>query len=197
MTVRGVDPAVVGGGTALGAAVLTVSVAAAGDSPPLVWCRLGLLALVVAAAAVLDEPAAAVVDAAPRTRRRRTVDRLPVLALAVGVWAAGVGALELRVPATPGAALLVEGVGALAVAVAMAAVLRRLGRPEPGEQVATGLGAALLALLLFEPPGWWPAPFFPDSDGWHASTWLWAVLAVGAAGLVVLASADPARRLRR
>ena len=89
--------------------------------------------------------------------------------------------------------MLIEGAGVLAVAVASAAVLRRAGRIEPGEIVASVLGAAMLAVLIFNPPPR-SVPIFPGSDGWAASTALWASLAAAAAMLVVAASRDPYRR---
>jgi hypothetical protein len=185
----------VGGGSALGAAILAACLVLAGDDPPLVPLRLALAALAAAAAYVLDEPAAGAVDAVPRTRRRRTGDRIPAVAFPTGVWVAGIAAMELRVPSTPAVGLLVEGVGAVAIAVALAAVLRSPGRAEPGDVVASTVGVVILAGVVLDPPLWWPVPPFPVVAGWAGSTALRAALTVAAAA-VVAASRDPYRRTR-
>lgn len=193
MTLRGVSWPAVLGGSAFGAGILAVCVAFAADGPPLLYVRLSLVALAAAAAFVLDEPAAAAVDAVPATRRGRTAVRATAVALPLAVWTAGILALERRNSATAVGALLVEGAGVLAVAVALSAILRLTGRAEPGEIVASVLGASVLAVLIFNP---WlgSVPLFPVGDGWAASTALWSCLAVAAMMLVVAASRDPYRR---
>jgi hypothetical protein len=193
VTLRGVDWAAVAVGSAAGAAILIGCVVFAADGPPLGYVRLALVALTAAGAFVLDEPAAAAVDAAPCTRLRRTAARSTAVMLPFAIWVGGVLALGQRSAVTPVGALLVEGAGVLAVAVASAAVLRRAGRIEPGEIVASVLGAAMLAVLIFNPPPR-SVPIFPGSDGWAASTALWASLAAAAVMLVVTASRDPYRR---
>jgi len=193
VTLRGVDWAVVLGGSAIGIAILAGCVAFANDGPPLPQVRLALVALAAAAAFVLDEPAAGAVDAVPNTRRRRTAARTTAIALPLAVWILGVLALEQRNAVTPAGALLVEGAGVLAVAMAVAAVLRLVGRAEPGEIVASVLGAAMLGVIIFNPPPH-SVPLFPIDDGWAASTTLWTCLAVAATILVTAASGDPYRR---
>jgi hypothetical protein len=195
VTVRGVDGLAVLGGSTAGAAILIGCVSFAADGPPLVYVRLALVALAAAAAFVLDEPAAAAVDAVPATRRRRTVARVTVVLVPFAVWAVGITALEWRNAATPVGALLVEGAGVLAVAVAAAASLRLAGRSEPGEVVSAALGAALLAVVIFDPPPR-SVPPFPLGDGWAASTVLWASVLAVAAGVVTASSRDPYRRHR-
>jgi len=193
VSLRGVDRAPVLGGSTLGAVILAGCIPFADDGPPFGFVRLALVALAAAAAFVLDEPAAAAVDAVPRSRGRRTAARNTAVVLPLAVWAGGVLALDQRNAVTPVAALLVEGAGVLAVAVAMSAVLRLAGRIEPGEIVASVLGAALLAVTIFNPPPR-SVPIFPIYDGWAASTALWSCLAVAAATLVVAAFRDPYRR---
>lgn len=192
MTLRGVDWAVVLGGSAIGAAILAGCVVFAEDGPPLPQVRLALISLVAAAAFVLDEPAAATVDAMPNTRRRRTAARTTAVALPLAVWVLGVLALELRTAVTPAGGLLVEGAGVLAVAVAAAAVLRLVGRADPGEAVATVLGAGMLGVIIFNPPPR-SVPIFPIDHGWAASTTLWVGLTAAAVILVLFASRDPYR----
>lgn len=184
-----------GGGSALGAVILTACVAFAADGTPLVFARLALVALAAAAAFVLDEPAAAAVDAVPRTRRRRTGARATVVALPFAVWTGGVLALKLRNSGTPAAALLIEGAGVLALALALAAALRRWGRNEPGDVVASAVGATILALLLFNPFSRW-VPLFPVADRWVLSSACWGALTVAAMGIAVTASGDPFRNSR-
>jgi hypothetical protein len=191
---RGVDRAVVVGGSAVAAVLLAGCVAAAVGGPPYGFVRLALILLVATGAFVLDEPAAAAVDAAPWSRLRRTAARLPALGVPLGVWVAGVGALELRNGATAAGALLVEGVGALALGLALAAGLRLAGRPAPGEWVATILGVGLLGLLVIDPP--LPVTPFPDRDGWSASAVLWSLVVVVSAVVVAGASREPYRRSR-
>jgi len=186
---RGVDWRGVLGASALGATVLLLCVALPTDGLPLTYVRLSLIALAGATAFVLDEPAAAVVDAVPVTRRHRTAVRLIATLVPLGTWTVGVLALASRHPGTPVRGLLVEGVGALAVALAGAAVWRLTGNREPGEVVATVLGATLLGVLLFDPPPH-AVPVFPVHDGWAASTLLWAGLGAAAGIAVVAASAD-------
>lgn len=198
MSPRGVDWSAVLGGSMFGAAILTGCVLAATDGPPLGFVRLALLALAVAAAFILDEPAAAAVDAVPSTRRHRTADRAAAAVLPFAAWVAGVLALELRNAVAEAGALIVEGAGLIAVAVALAAVVRWAGHVEPGEIAASVLGPAVLAVLVLHPPPR-SVPIFPMVDGWAASTALWSVMAWAAAMIVVATSADlycPRRRLR-
>lgn len=193
MTLRGLNWAVVLGGSAVGAGILAGCLAYAADGPPLLYVRLALVALAAAAAFVLDEPAAAAVDAVPVTRRSRTAARATAVALPLAVWTTGVLALERRNSVTAAGALLVEGAGVLTVAVALSAILRLTGRDEPGEVVASVLGASMLAVLIFNPsPG--SVHLFPDGDGWAASTALWASLMSASVMLVIAASRDPYRR---
>lgn len=194
MTLRGVDWAVVLGGSAAGAAILAGCVAFGEDGPPLTYARLGLAVLAAAAAFVLDEPAAAAVDAVPATRRRRTVARTIAAGVPLAVWAVGAVALHWRNPSTPLAALLVEGAGVVAVAVAASAALRSAGWAEPGEAVAPAVAAAVLAALIFQPPPR-SVPAFPVADGWAASTALWATVLVVSTVVLVGGSADPFHRV--
>jgi hypothetical protein len=193
---RGVDRRVIGGGCLLGAALLIICVALAEESPLLMLLRLALVSLAAVAAFVLDEPAAAAVDAVPRTLRRRTGNRAVVLGLPLVLWTAGIAAVEWRTPAIPATGLLVEGMGVLAVTVALAAVLRSGGRAEPGEVTAAAVGGGILTLVVFDVPSWWPVPIFPADEGWSASTVLWGLLSVTSAMVAVGASREPYRLSR-
>lgn len=193
MTLRGVNWAALLGGSAFGAGILAGCFAYAADGPPLMYVRLALVALAAAAAFVLDEPAAAAVDAVPVTRRGRTAIRATAVALPFAVWTAGILGLERRNSVTAVGALLVEGAGVLAVAVALSAIVRLTGRAEPGEIVASVLGASILAVLIFN-PSTGVVRLFPVGDGWVASTALWSSFAVAAVMLVIAVSRDPYRR---
>jgi hypothetical protein len=192
MTIRGIDWVTVGAGTALGAVLLAGCVAFAHGQVPLPYARAALAALAGASAFVLDDPAAEVADAAPTPRQRRTTARCLVVVLPLTVWAGGVLALDMRVPATPVRALLVQGTGTLAIALAAAAVLRAAGRTTPGELAATAVGAAVLAAGVTH-LGLGPVVLFPLGDLPPASTTLWATAAALAALLVNWTSRDPYR----
>lgn len=183
-------------GSALCLAILATCAVVAADDPPLVPIRLALVPLVVATAFVLDEPAAAAVDAVPRSRRRRTGQRVTAVVVPAVAWVAGVAAVEFRAPSTPAIGLVVEGVGVVACTMALAAVLRVAGWAEPGEVVASSVGATILGLLVLDPPLWWPAPPFPVATGWAGSTAVWAALTVVSSAVVVGASRDPYRSVR-
>jgi hypothetical protein len=193
VTLRGVDWAVVLAGSVVGAAILGGCAAFGADGPSLRFVRLALITLVGAAAFVLDEPAGAAVDAVPTTRLRRTAVRSSVVALPLAMWTAGVLSLEKRNAVTEAGALLVEGAGVLAFAVALAAFLRLAGRNEPGEVVASALGAALLAVLIID-PSMRSVQLFPADEGWGASSALWGSVAAVAVVIVIVASRDPYRR---
>jgi hypothetical protein len=190
--VRGVDRTALLGASAVGAAVLAGCVVVGDDGPPYAFVRLGLLALLVGAACVVDEPAAAAVDAAPATLRRRTVERVAAAAIPLAVWALGVAGLEARNAVTPVAGLLVEGLGVLVVAVAASTALRAAGRTQPGDAVTAGFGGALLAVLVLDPP-LQSLPLFPTGEAWAASTALWASLVGAAAVVAAVATREPYR----
>jgi hypothetical protein len=184
---RGVDWVAVLFGSTLGALILAGSVTFARAVPPFGYLRLGLLALAAGAAFVLDEPAAAAVDAVPRTRRNRTATRIAVVLLPLTIWAGGIEALGARVAAVPVGALLVEGGGVLALAVALAAFLQATGRSEPGEVVSAVMCTWVLAMLVFDPPH---LAAFPLGGDWTTSTALWGVVTIAGALLTVATSRD-------
>lgn len=196
MTLRGIDWAVVLGASGCGAAILLGCLVFTGDTPPLGYLRLALLALVATSAFILDEPAAAAVDATPTPLTRRTALRATALTVPVAIWVLGLLAVEQRTASTPVLALLVEGTGAMAVAVALAACLRMAGNDEPGEVIASVCGAAILAILLLNPlpPS---VPVFPVTEGWAASSALWASLTLTSVVVTVSVSRDRPYRQRR
>ncbi|MEP6629970.1 MAG: hypothetical protein ABJA89_05835 [Lapillicoccus sp.] len=196
MTLRGIDWAVVLGASGAGAAILLGCLVFTGETPPLGYLRLALLALVAASAFILDEPAAAVVDATPTPLTRRTALRATALTAPVTIWVLGVLAVEQRTASTPALALLVEGTGVMAVAVALAACLRRAGNDEPGELIASVCGAAILAILLLNPLHQ-SVPVFPVAEGWAASSALWASLTLTSVVVTISVSRERTHRQRR
>ena len=68
-----------------------------------------------------------------------------------------------------------------------------LGMQTDPSWFASVLGAAMLAVLIFNPPPR-SVPLFPVGAGWAASSVFWGCLAVAAVMLVVAASRDPYRR---
>jgi hypothetical protein len=196
MTLRGIDWAVVLGASGCGAAILLGCLLFTGDTPPFGYLRLALVALAAASAFILDEPAAAAVDATPIPLTRRTALRATALAVPVTIWILGVLAVEQRTPSTPALALLVEGAGVIAVAVALAASLRRVGNDEPGDVIASVCGAAILAILLLNPL-LVSVPVFPIAEGWAASSALWASLTLTSVVVTISVSRERLHRQRR
>jgi hypothetical protein len=183
---------VITGACLLGAIILGAAITQPGTD--LAWhlLRLALTALAAAAAFVLDEAAAAAVDATPRSRSRHTAQRLLGTLVPATVWLAGVAVLEHRNQATPAAGLLLEGVGALSLAVAVAACLRRAGWATPGETASTAVAVTLVALTAFDPfPG--TVPVFPTVTHWHASGLLWLAITAAASATIVVASRQQRR----
>jgi hypothetical protein len=180
------------GACLLGAVILGAAITQPGTD--LAWhlLRLALTALAAAAAFVLDEAAAAAVDATPRSPGRRTAQRLPGTLVPGTVWLAGIAVLEHRDQTTPAVGLLLEGVGALSFAVAVAACLRRAGWATPGETASTAVAVVLVALMAFDPlPG--TVPVFPTVTHWQASGLLWLAVAAAASATIVATSRQQRR----
>ncbi len=157
--------------------------------PQQLWQLTGVAAALAGATAacLFDEPAAAIVDTLPRPRWWRTAARLlPVAALLV-LW---VTAASLVDPAGIGRSdvLLLQGVGAVLLGVALSTWLRRSGRPSPGPVVASTLVLVLTYAAAMNPIDA-ELPLFPygPEGAWAASRALWSGLATVAA-LAVAAS---------
>jgi hypothetical protein len=85
----------------------------------------GVPLLAAAAAYVLDEAADEAVAAAPTSLRARSVTRLVVAAVIVGLGALGLGVVALRSGSGAKAGITVQLVGLALVAVAASAAARR------------------------------------------------------------------------
>ncbi len=156
---------------------------------PLEGTAVGMLA--GAAAWSFDESAAAVVDASPRSLAWRTAARLPALVVLAGSWVA----VALHAGAGGGLlghrdAITLQGLAAVAAAAGVACWRRSRGEPAPGLLVATAVVPATATWALVRP---FDATLvvFPYAQNtpaeWDVSTWGW--LALGCAGLVLVASA--------
>jgi hypothetical protein len=180
----------VAGGTALGLGALALDrwVVPSGPGTFLLW--LGLASIASAAGFVYDEPAAAVVDAAPRSRRWRTVRRLAIGLLPLAAWLAAAAAVARSSPLS-WPALAVTGSGVVLVTLAAAAGLRRLGQDTPGEAVAAGVGGGVLVAALVAVPKVGPVLEAGDVSS-RGSVW-WAALSAAATVVIVWGAADPLR----
>ena len=93
-------------------------------------------------------------------------------------------------PGVPVGGLLVEGGGLLTVTVALDALLRIVGRSEPGEIVSAAVCTTVLAVLVFNPLPHLMSPF-PLGGDWMSSTAFWVAAIVVSATFVLAASRDP------
>lgn len=156
--------------------------------------RVGVPLVASAAAYVLDEAATEAVGAVPTSLRARTGARLVVAAAALALGALTLAGVALRSGTGATLAISVQLTGLALVAVTAAAAMRRR-RAEPGEAVAGGLLAVVVALALAHPLDRW-VELFPSQPGqrWVGSLLVWSVVAgVSTAGLCA-ATRDPLDR---
>ena len=156
--------------------------------------RVGVPLVAAAAAYVLDEAASEAVGAVPTSLRARTGARLFVAAAALALGALALAGVALRSGTGATLGISVQLTGLALVAVTAAAAMRRR-RAEPGEAVAGGLLAVVVALTLAHPLDRW-VELFPSQPGqrWAGSLLVWSVVAgVSIAGLYA-ATRDPLER---
>lgn len=177
--------------TAGGVGLLLLGAAWGGSSVAGTAVTVGVPLLAAAAAYVLDEAADEAVAAAPTSLRARSVTRLVVATVIVGLGALALGVVALRSGTGAQAGFTVQLVGLTLVAVAASAAARRRVA-EPGDAVGGALLALVLTLALSHPLDRWVSLFPPEPDlRWGVSLALWATVAVaGLAGLWV-ATRDP------
>jgi len=177
--------------TASGVALLLLS-AAWSDSPVAgTAVTVGVPLLAAAAAYVLDEAADEAVAAAPTSLRARSVTRLVVAAVIVGLGALALGVVALRSGSSAKAGITVQLVGLALVAVAASAAARRRVA-EPGDVVGGALLALVLTLALSHPLDRWVSLFPSEPDlRWGGYVALWAAVAVASVAGLWVATRDP------
>lgn len=159
--------------------------------------RLSIAGAVVAAASgfLLDDPAAVTLAASPLSLRRRRLQRVTAVAVAVGVWWAGAATIASRLGGGfPLRGRALELSVFVAVALAGSATAATLGDGTVGGIAGAVSAAGCYALTFLPSRAWWPLPAHPDDPG--AASRLLVVLAVAVA-VLTRASRDPAHRRRR
>lgn len=152
---------------------------------------LGVAALAASVAHLLDEAAAEAADATPTTLRARTAARTTVAVPLVATGVLGLAPLVIRTGSSAPLAAAVQMAGFSLVALAVAATLRRRV-PEPGEVVAGGMVALVLALAVSRPVDRWVDLFAPaGSDRWAGSLVVWTVVGVTSSLVIAYAARDP------
>lgn len=147
-----------------------------------------------AAAYLLDEDAAAVLDATPTSRSRRTRWRLLPLALPAAVAATGLWALDRAESSGHWLQLVPLAIGSIAIGAAVAATLRRTNST-PGDLAAAVTLLTVLLVVTVDPlRRWVPAVPLGDGPGVGRSMLMWVAVAALAAVVVAVFSRDPARR---
>jgi hypothetical protein len=173
----------------LGLVVLLTEVARLWPGPT--WGMLAVAVGVLAGSAAwcADEPAARVVDTAPRGLAWRTAARLPALLLLGCVWVLQVSRSWDQLYGH-GTELLVQGLAALAVAIAWTAWRRAHGVARPGSRFATAVLPVTMVTAMVGPVAerLWVFPFAIDPEThWQVSHAGWTT--AGVLALVVLAAA--------
>ena len=147
----------------MGSACSSLAAAWSGSSVAGTAVTVGVPLLAAAAAYVLDEAASEAVAAVPTSLRARSVTRLVVAAVIVGLGALALGAVVLRSGSGAKAGITVQLVGLALVAVAASAAARRRVA-EPGEAVGGALLALVLTLALSHPLDRWVSLFPSEPD---------------------------------
>lgn len=162
--------------TCCGAGLLLVAAVWSGTRVASAAVTLGIPLMAGGTAYVLDEAASEAVAAAATSLRARTVARLVVALVVVGLGGMAVGVVALRRGSGATLGISAQLAGLTFVAVAAAAALRRRV-PEPGEAVAGGLLVLVVALALARPLDRW-VDLFPSEAGqrWGGSLVLWGMV---------------------
>ena len=177
--------------TAGGVGLLLLASVWSGSSVAGTAVTVGVPLLAAATAYVLDEAASEAVAAVPTSLRARSVTRLVVAAVIVGLGALALGVVALRSGSGAKAGITVQLVGLALVAVAASAAARRRVA-EPGEAVGGALLALVLTLVLSHPLDRWVSLFPSEPDlRWGASLALWAAVAVASVAGLWVATRDP------
>lgn len=181
----------VAGVTAAGTGLLAV--AAIWVTSPISGTALtvGVAVLAAATAYVLDEAATEAVAATPTSLRVRSRVRLAAAVLVLAIGAVALAAVALRSDTNARLGTMLWLTGCALVAVATSATLRRRVA-EPGEVVAGGIIALVLALAIAHPLDRW-VDLFPIDAGqrWGGSLVVWGTVATVAAIATLVATRDP------
>jgi hypothetical protein len=151
----------------------------------------GVPVLAAATAYLLDEAATEAVAATPTSLRVRSGSRLASAVGVLAIGAVGIAALALRSETSARLGIMLWLTGCALVAVAASATLRRR-LAEPGDVVAGGLMALVLALAIAHPLDRW-VDLFPMDAGqrWGGSLVVWGAIAAVAIVAILAATRDP------
>ena len=151
----------------------------------------GVPVLAAATAYLLDEAATEAVAATPTSLRVRSGSRLASAVGVLAIGAVGIAALALRSDTSARLGIMLWLTGCALVAVAASATLRRR-LAEPGDVVAGGLMALVLALAIAHPLDRW-VDLFPTDAGqrWGGSLVVWCAIAAVAIVATLAATRDP------
>jgi hypothetical protein len=159
------------------AGLMTTVAAGPGSLWPLQGLTVGLMA--AGTAWCVDEHAAAVVDALPRTLRWRTTARALVACPLAITWVLCILIWGRDLPPHP-AVLILQGVAAMAAAVAYGAWRRAHGTAAPGGDFAVAAMTACVAVTLV-PLGRADSALFPawSVGGWQTCGAIWTAMLSG------------------
>ena len=151
----------------------------------------GVPLLAAATAYVLDEAASEAVAAAPTSLRARSRCRLAAVVVILAIGAVALAALALRSGASARLGIMLWLTGCALVAVAASAILRRRVA-EPGEAVAGGVIALVLALAIAHPLDR-RVDLFPTDAGqrWGGSLVVWGSVVAVAVIATLAGTRDP------
>lgn len=149
---------------------------------PLQGTAVGVIAGVVAWS--MDERSASIVDTLPRGLWWRTTARAAVVPPVLAAWTSCLLAMRARIPTQLGLFVL-QGIGAVCVALAATVYQRSTGTAEPGRPFAAFVIPTATALALARPvPHWLPLfPLWP-TDNWTLSRAIWSAACLGSLATV-------------
>lgn len=154
--------------------------------------RLSIASAAVAAASgfLLDDPAAVTLAASPTSLPLRRLQRVSVVAAAVGLWWAAVAVLATRIGGGfPLRGRALELCVFVAVTLAASATASNLGDRTVGGIAGAACAAGCYAITFLPPRSWLPLPGHPDAPG---ATSRRLVVLAGAVAVLAWASRDPA-----
>lgn len=155
--------------------------------------RAAALAGALGLALLFDDPARHTTEAAPIGRASRAALRMALIAPVAAMWWATLVLLVPEGARPPFGTVTLEAMAMAACALASATAAVRFTRaPEPGRDVAVGLGTVAGALALV--PSRWGWLVEEGAAGWGAVHVRWAVVLGAAVVLGVCWTREPVRR---